>query len=134
MKKIVLSLFAIIFVSIASYAQDASGNCKFPGSYDYVCVDFYKGPSEGTGYFRISNQSSIPLLELQVTIVAEIDSHIDSKGQVWSSNYNTQTLYDSKVYGIPAGKHTDVEVSMPKYQGIRNIKVSVGNLICESVE
>lgn len=132
MKKIALTLFALLFMSIVSYSQDASGNCKLPGAYDYVNVDFYKGPSEGTGYFRISNQSSIPLLELQVTITAEIDSHIDNNGNVWSSNYKTQTLYSQKVYGIPAGKHTDVDVRMPKYQGIRNIKVTVGNLICES--
>lgn len=132
MKKIILALLAIMFVSAFSYAQDASGNCKLPGEYDYVCVDFYKGPSEGRGYFRISNQSYTPLLELQVTITAEIDSHIDENGNVWSSNYQNKTLYNGKVYGVPAGKHTDVDVSMPKYQGIKNIKVSVGNLICES--
>lgn len=132
MKKILITLLAVVAFSTASFAQDAKGTCKFPGTYDYVCADFYKGDSGEKGHIRLSNQAQVPVLEIKVKITCEIDLHHDEKGNVWQRHYESQVIYNETVYGIPAQDYKDIYFTMPKYDGIRNIKIEVGNLICKS--
>lgn len=134
MKKLFLFVVSLFCITVAVKAQDASGNCKMPGAYDYVNVDFYKGPSRGEGNFIVSNQTSTGqyITEIKVTITAEVEQyvlHYDGTGN--RNEWKTVTLYDDKVRNIPANATPSVKVRMPEYSRIRNIQVSVGNLICK---
>ena len=80
MKKSIFTLLLFFAFSLFSYAQDAKTSCKMPGTYDYVSADFYKGRSEGTGKIKLTNQATIPVLEIKVKVTCELDSHIDSQG------------------------------------------------------
>lgn len=131
MKKSIFTLLLFFAFSLFSYAQDAKTSCKMPGTYDYVSADFYKGRSEGTGKIRLTNQATIPVLEIKVKVTCELDSHIDSQGNNYGTSWKTVTLYDRTVYGVPAQDYKDIEFEMPKYQGIRNIKIEIGNPICK---
>ena len=127
MKKLIITLLSIFALSLVSYAQVAKASCKMPGTYDYMSADFYKGASQGTGKIRISNQAAIPILEVKVKVTCEYrDAHNE-----WNVNWQSKTLYDRTVYGVPAQDYKDIEVTMPKYTDIRNFKVEIGNPICK---
>ena len=146
MKKIMLILIAFIGVGIGINAQDGSGSCKLPGTYDYAKVDFYKGPSNGSGHFIISNQSNQFITEMKVRITATIKVIQDTQSAITDlsgkiTGYKTNpgrwesvTLYDATVYQIGANQTPSYNVPMPQYYDIKNINVSVGNLICKPIE
>lgn len=124
-------MFSIFAFSLISYAQDATASCRMPGAYDYVSADFYNKGSENTAKIRFTNSAAVPVLSLKVKITCELDSHIDNNGNVWGTSWKTVTLFDKTVYGIPASSNNKtIEFQMPKYQGIRNIKVEIGNPVC----
>lgn len=127
MKKIIFTLLTIFAFSLMSYAQDAKASCKMPGTYDYMSADFYKGGSEGKGKIRITNQASIPILEVSVKVTCD---YRDNNNQ-WNVNWQSETLYDRTVYGVPAQGYKDIEVEMPKYTAIRNFRIEIGNPICK---
>ncbi len=146
MKKIFLFVVSLFCITMAVNAQDASGSCKLPGTYDYVNVDFYKGSSNGEGNIVLSNQTSTGqyITEIKVQVTAEIlyDYEEEYKGTytggtpIYQKNKNkplwkTVTLFNDKIRGISANETRRQTVSMPKYYDIRNIEVSVGNLICK---
>lgn len=130
----VVSLFC---VTMAVNAQDASGSCKLPGANDYVNVDFYKGDSGKEGNIVLSNQTSTEqyLTEIKVVVTADIGykyEDVYERGRVVGQNlqWKNVTLFDDKIRDIGANKTRNVAVTMPFYYKIKNINVSVGNLIC----
>lgn len=129
MKKLLLVILSLFCITMAVNAQDASGSCKLPGTYDYVNVDFYAGSPGGTGNFILSNQTSTGqyITEIKVTITAEVLEYNMNSGD---NEWKPITLYSDKVRNIPANATPSVQVKMPKGR-IRNIQVSVGNLICK---
>lgn len=138
MKKLFLFVVSLFCITMAVNAQDASGSCKLPGTYDYVNVDFYKGPSQGKGNFILSNQTSTGqyITEIKVQITAEIlyeYEHEYAGNRPTSSKplWKKVTLFNDKVRNIAANATPTVNVSMPFYYEIRDIQVSVGNLICK---
>lgn len=127
MKKIIFTLLSIFAFTFVTYAQDAKASCKMPGTYDYMTADFYKGQSQGDGSIRISNQASVPVVEVKVRVTCE---YFDANNE-WGANWTETTLYNQTVYGVPAQGYKDIKVRMPKYTKIRNFKVEIGNLICK---
>lgn len=130
----VLSMFCITMIV---NGQDASGSCKLPGANDYVNVDFYKGPSKGEGNIVLSNQTSTDqyLTEIKVTVTANIvytKEDVIDKGRVVGKKplWKKVTLFNDKVRDIGANKTRRVPVTMPFYYDIKDIEVTVGNLIC----
>lgn len=145
MKKMFLFVLSLLCVTMMVNAQDASGSCKLPGANDYVNVDFYKGPSNGEGNIVLSNQTStdqyITEIKVQVTVEILYDYEEEYKGSrvgggaIYEKNKNkplwkTVTLFNDKIRDIGANQTRRVAVTMPFYYQIKNIKVSVGNLIC----
>ena len=141
MKKMLLFVASLFCITMAVNAQDASGSCKLPGANDYVNVDFYKGAAGKEGNIVLSNQTSTEqyLTEIKVVVTAEIGyayedvyEYPDNKGRVIGRKllWKTVTLFDDKVRDIGANQTRRVAVTMPFYYNIKNIKVSVGNLIC----
>lgn len=131
---LIVSLFC---VTMAMNAQDASGSCKLPGANDYVNVDFYKGAAGKEGNIVLSNQTSTEqyLTEIKVVVTADIlytYEDVIERGRVVDKKplWKTVTLFDDKVRDIGANQTRRVAVTMPVYYKIRDIKVSVGNLIC----
>ncbi len=137
MKKMFLLIVSLFCVTMAMNAQDASGSCKLPGANDYVNVDFYKGAAGKEGNIVLSNQTSTEqyLTEIKVVVTADIlytYEDVIERGRVVDKKplWKTVTLFDDKVRDIGANQTRRVAVTMPVYYKIRDIKVSVGNLIC----
>ena len=141
MKKVLLFVVSLFCITMTVNAQDASGSCKLPGANDYVNVDFYQGASGKEGNIVLSNQTSTNqyLTEIKVTITAEIGyayedvyEYPNKKGHVVGKKLlrKAVTLFDDKVRDIGANQTRRVAVTMPSYYKIKDIKVSVGNLIC----
>lgn len=138
MKKILLFVVALFCLTVAMNAQDASGSCKLPGTYDYVNVDFYKGQSRGEGNIVLSNQTSTGqyITEIKVVLTAEIGyeyKDVYNNGRVVGKElqWKTVTLFNDKIRGISANETRRQAVTMPLYYDIKNINISVGSLICK---
>lgn len=137
MKKKLLFLVSLFCISIAMNAQDASGNCKLPGTYDYVNVDYYSD-----GHLAVSNQSGMVITQLHIKVVVietwDADGR-DSKGRVQTRpQTRTKVLCDRNYYDIPPYQTTRITDDVQKFneQGyVVNYKykyeVSVGNPICK---
>ena len=69
--------------------------------------------------------------EHDVTVIDK-DEDVIERGRVVDKKplWKTVTLFDDKVRDIGANQTRRVAVTMPVYYKIRDIKVSVGNLIC----
>lgn len=137
MKKISLLLVSLFCITMAMKAQDASGSCKLPGANDYVNVDFYKGDSGKEGNLVLSNQTSTEqyLTEIKVVVTADIlykYEDVYERGRVVDKKplWKNVTMFNDKVRDIGANQTRRVAVAMPFYYDLKNIKVSVGNLIC----
>ena len=137
MKKMFLFVLSVFCITMMVNAQDASGSCKLPGANDYVNVDFYKGDSGKEGNIVLSNQTSTDqyLTEIKVTVTADIGYKYEDvleRGRVVDRKlqWKNVTLFNDKVRDIGANQTRRVAVTMPFYYQIKNIKVSVGNLIC----
>ncbi len=119
MKKIVIVLIAMIGFAFAAKAQDGSGSCKLPGTYEYVNVDYY-----AAGHLTITNSSGVDIHQLRITV-----TYTDSKG-------NTKTLCNKTFYGSPAfaanmtSETTDGVQKCSSCDG-GTFKVTVGNPICQ---
>lgn len=142
MKKVLLFVMALFCLTVIVNAQDASGSCKLPGAYDYVNVDFYKGQSRGEGDIVLSNQTSTGqyITEIKVVLTAEIGYEYEDvyeapgkRGRVIGRElkWKTVTLFNDKIRGISANETRRQAVTMPFYYEIKNIEISVGNLICK---
>lgn len=141
MKKTCLFVVSLFCITMMINAQNASGSCKLPGANDYVNVDFYKGDPRQEGNIVLSNQTSTDqyLTEIKVVVTAEIGyayedvyeypgnrGHVIDKKLLWK----TVTLFNDKVRDIGANQTRRIAVIMPFYYDIKNIKVNVGNMIC----
>jgi len=130
-------MVALICFGATSKAQDASGSCKLPGTYDYVSVDFYKGESRGMGNLTYSVQTNefTSLNEVKVVVKASICTKKGSKDQNGNikeeSVWETCTLFDDKLRDIPANRTNTMDIKMPFYYAIKNITVTVNNPICK---
>lgn len=136
-----LFVLSLLCVTMMVNAQDASGSCKLPGANDYVNVDFYKGDSGKEGNIVLSNQTSTDqyLTEIKVVVTADIGYKYEDvyeapgkRGRVVGRElqWKNVTLFNDKIRDIGANQTRRVPVTMPSYYNIKNIKVSVGNLIC----
>lgn len=137
MKKVLVLLVALVCFGATAKAQDASGSCKLPGTYDYVSVDFYKGESNGMGNLTYSVQTNefASLNEVKVVVKAKICTKQGSKdrdGKITEEPvWETYTLFDDKLRDIPTNRTNTKNVPMPKYYVIKNISVTVSNPICK---
>lgn len=139
MKKMFLFLVSLFCISMTVNAQDASGSCKLPGTYDYVNVDFYAGSpnlsGKGAGTLRISNQSALPITNVRIKVTVAVSAL--ELGTNDKCEYE-KTIYDNTVYGIAAyesGKAISVDYDLTKGRAqnprIKSINVSVSNPICK---
>ena len=128
MKKILFLLVSLFYITMTVNAQDASGNCTLPGTYDYVNVDYYRD-----GHLAVSNQSGMVITQLHIKVIAV---------ETWDANgkqqERTKTLCDRNFYDIPPYQTTLITdgVQTFKEQGYvmdynYNLEVSVGNPICK---
>lgn len=145
MKFFLLFVATLIGFGIHANAQDASGQCKLPGTHDYAKVDFYKGASGSSGNFVIGNSSSQIITEIKVKITASIKVTPDTEERVQGlpgdpvryktipGRWETKVLYNNTLYRIGANQTPSYSVAMPKYYDIKDMRVSVSNLICKPI-
>ena len=125
-------LFAM---GLIASAQDGSGSCKLPGTYDYVNVDYYKD-----GHLVVSNQSGVKLTQLHIRVTCT---------DTWFANNGTQkktatvVLCDKNFYdilpnqstsltdGVKSGMESRYKASGGK---LSDFKVEVGNPMCGKME
>lgn len=113
---------------MAVNAQDGSGTCKLPGTYDYVNVDYYKD-----GHLAVSNQSGMKITQLHITVTVT---------HTWTSDGEkheiVKTVCDKNFYDIPANQTTRLTDGVQTYDdkgyGKHTYKVKVGNPICKAAE
>jgi len=115
MKKLVLTLLALVGISFAVKAQEASGSCKLPGTYEYVNVDYYSD-----GHLAITNNSGVKINSLKVKVT-------------YTKGNNTKVLYNQTIYdGIPADMTTTIKEGVEKCSNCDGtFTVEVGNPICK---
>lgn len=134
MKKVILLIAAFICVGFYANAQTASGNCKLPGSSDYVNVDYYKD-----GHLTVSNQSTMKLTQLHITVTCTVTYNAPSKpGDFGGKRTVTKTVCDKNFYDIPAYQTTKLTDGVKSEDDIKvdnavkyEYTVSVGNPICK---
>ena len=120
-------ILVLIGVCFVVNAQDASGDCKLPGTYDYVSVDFYKGESNKQGQLTYSVQTNefAYLNEVKVVVKATILIKLgkkDSNGNLTEEPvWEEVTLFNDKLRDIPVNKTNYKNVQMPSYYKIKNI-------------
>lgn len=139
MKKIVLLLVSLFCISMAVVAQDASGSCKLPGTYDYVSVDYYRD-----GHLAVSNQSEIKITQLHIKVTCmETQRRPDVSGDV--PIQSQRTLVDQTFYDIAKNQTTritDGVKACSTYERINrngetveitrdSFSIEVGNAICK---
>lgn len=93
MKKLLLLFVSIFSISLAVNAQDASGSCSLPGSYDYVNVDYFRD-----GHLAVSNQSGMMITQLHIKVTC--NKHLACEEKDIYKN-TTITLVDKNFYDIP---------------------------------
>ena len=128
MKKLFLFVVSLFCITMAVNAQDASGSCKLPGTYDYVNVDYYRN-----GHLAVSNQSGMMITQLHIKVTTV---------ETWDANgkpqKRTKTLCDRNYYDIPPYQTTRITDGVQSFseQGyVMNydfrFEVSVENPICK---
>lgn len=138
-KKLLLLVVSLFCITMAVNAQDASGSCKLPGTYDYVNVDYYSD-----GHLAVSNQSEMKITQLHVKVTCtETQRRPDVSGDV--PVQSQRTLVNQNYYDIPANQTTritDGVKSCPTYETKNkngqtfeitrdNFVVEVGNAMCK---
>lgn len=132
MKKIILSIIAVIGVMLNTFADGESTSCKIPGTNDYVEVTAY-ADENGNGSYIISNGSSRPLVSLRVTITAEVSDVYN-----WGAQWTTRTIY-SQNYTEVVPPYQSVSVPFtfkaPRIKksnggGIGALTITIGNPSC----
>ena len=123
-----------MFFGIIVYAQDASGSCKLPGTYDYVNVDYFEN-----GHIAVSNQSGMIITQLHITVTCDeiyyTHESINYK-DVKTKKQRTVTLCDKNFYDIQPYKTTNLtdgvkEFKKHGYDSEYRITVTVNNPICK---
>ena len=128
MKKLFLFVVSLFCITMTVIAQDASGSCKLPGTYDYVNVDYYRD-----GHLAVSNQSGMVITQLRIQVTAV---------ETWDANgkpqKRTKSLCDRTYYDIPPYQTTRITDGVQTFneQGYvmdykYKLEVSVGNPICK---
>lgn len=125
---------AIVCTGLYANAQDASGNCKLPGSYEYVNVDYYKD-----GHLAVSNQSGMKLTQLHITVICTVTYNAPSRpGDYGGKRTMTETICDKNFYDIPANQTTKLTDGVKSENDIRvenavkyEYTVNVNNPICK---
>jgi hypothetical protein len=134
MKKILLFFVTVFSISFAVNAQDASGSCKLPGTYDYVNVDYFE-----RGNIAVSNQSGMIITQLHITVTCEETYYIhnyENYKEVTTKKHRKITLCDKNFYDIQPYQTTNLTEGVQAFKKYGkdseyNISVSVSNPICK---
>lgn len=128
MKKMFLFVVSLFCITMAVNAQDASGYCQLPGTYDYVNVDYYRD-----GHLAVSNQSGMVITQIRIKVVA--DETWDANGELQK---HQKVLCNQTYYDIPPYQTTKITEGVSGFseQGwVMNykykLKVDVGNPNCK---
>lgn len=130
MKKYAFLYALLLCIVLSLHAQEASGECKLPSSYDYIRVLYFNDGMNGgarVGHLSVSNQSGIIVTSLHVKVEmthtweeksVSRGQRINSAGVAeeyenvhWNKKKATAVLIDDDINDIPPFKTTIYETT-----------------------
>ena len=129
MKKHIILIVLLLGVVFAVRAQEGSGECKLPGTYDYVRVAYFNDSKDckgaacknGEGHLLVSNQSGVLITSLHVKVVCVHtwkekvpkkvqkmvttseygEVPVTEEKEVWENRSASNVLVDDDIHDIP---------------------------------